>query len=70
MYKLFHRLFGWDYVGFKFGYNTTVRRVQTAPNGEPYVICCGKFIRLNEPRHFFALTHGAQKAIDYAKANP
>jgi hypothetical protein len=37
MYKLWHKLFGWDYVLFKFGSSRIIRRVHTSPTGIKFV---------------------------------
>lgn len=36
-YKLFHFLFGWDYILFHYGFGEHIKRVRVAPNGLEYV---------------------------------
>lgn len=33
MYKILNRLFGWDYVAFRFGGSDFIERVKITPNG-------------------------------------
>jgi len=37
MWRLFHKLFGYDYVLLQFGYTWYVKRAHKMPNGEMYV---------------------------------
>jgi hypothetical protein len=39
MYKIWHKLFGWDYVSvYYIGANRVVRRIRLAPNGKEYIM--------------------------------
>lgn len=37
MWKLWHKLFGWDYVLYEFAGEYHIRRIKKAPNGLEYV---------------------------------
>lgn len=40
--RICHRLFGWDYVAYRWGFGETkVRRVGYMPNGRPFIIVWG-----------------------------
>lgn len=39
--RLAHRLFGWQYVAVRYGYDLRPYRVKLTPNGLPYVTLCG-----------------------------
>lgn len=39
MVNLLHKLFGWHYITFPFGYEYVIRRVKKFPNGLRYVRC-------------------------------
>lgn len=58
-----HKLLGWHWIEFMFGYDSTIRRVRTAPNGMKYVLCYGSvyYVRWdgtfkNYPRNYTPLT--------------
>jgi len=40
-FLLCHRLFGWHYITFQFGFDDIVRRVKQMPNGDRYVKAYG-----------------------------
>ena len=48
MWKLWHFLFGWHYVSFKYGWHNEVARVRIAPNGTRFVVICGDMFRLEQ----------------------
>ena len=49
MYKIFHKLFGWHYVAYRFGYSDYISRLRTSPNGTVMVyLCCDGLIRLKD----------------------
>ena len=49
MWRLWHRLFGWDYVALHWGVSrSVVCRVQTTPDGYPFVIHHEMFFWLND----------------------
>lgn len=60
MYKLFHKLFGWDYVLIKYGFDWYQRRVRFDAYGEPYVIVYGDMCALASNRIVY-LTRTAEK---------
>ena len=39
-----HKLFGWEYACFLFGFTNEVRRIQTAKDGTRYAFCYGCLI--------------------------
>lgn len=41
MWKLWHFLFGWDYVMFPMGFSLPIRRIRRTPNGKEYVLWYG-----------------------------
>lgn len=41
MWKLWHFLFGWDYVVFPIAFSQSIRRIRRTPNGKEYVLWCG-----------------------------
>lgn len=47
-YKLFHKLFGTDYVAVEYGGSHFTRRVKHLPNGDPYIYLFGKIRRLRK----------------------
>lgn len=54
MWRLFHKLFGWDYVRVEFGFDYHIRRIKKTPNGVEYVNLYGmKFL---SERHYQHLT--------------
>lgn len=48
MWRLWHKLFGWDYIYWSLGTHG-VRRIRVAPNGLVYFMCLGEIISLAEP---------------------
>ncbi|PCI53444.1 MAG: hypothetical protein COB36_12315 [Alphaproteobacteria bacterium] len=44
MWKLWHKLFGWDFIQLKYGWGTKIRRVRYMPSAYPYVVVCGSII--------------------------
>jgi hypothetical protein len=53
MWRLWHKLFGWDYIQWKLGLGThSVRRIRVAPNGFVYFMCLGEIISLAEPGYY------------------
>jgi hypothetical protein len=48
MFTIFHRLFGWHYIGFQHGFSGIVRRVRVAPNGTRYVRAYGESYYLSQ----------------------
>ena len=48
MWRLWHKLFGWDYIQWDLGTHG-IRRIRVAPNGLVYFMCLGKIINLAEP---------------------
>jgi hypothetical protein len=50
MWRLFHRLFGWDYIRISFIYGNVIRRIQYTPNGKAYVSLYGE-MELLESSH-------------------
>lgn len=45
MWRLWHKLFGWDYIYWSLGTHG-VRRIRVAPNGFVYFMCLGEIISL------------------------
>jgi hypothetical protein len=41
MWEIFHKVFGWHYIQFEYGYSTVQRRVREL-NGKRYVKCYGE----------------------------
>ena len=37
MYKIWHKLFGWDYVLFRWGGTSEIKRIIITPNGTEYI---------------------------------
>lgn len=56
IWKLCHRLFGWDYVLVHFDMGMYVRRVKTMPNGERYINIYGVELEKYKKRHWEYLT--------------
>lgn len=56
MWKLWHRLFGWDYVAHRYGYDNEVSRLRVAPNGTYYVKTCGNLVFIEQLRELRHLT--------------
>ena len=50
MWRLWHKLFGWDYIQWKLGTHG-IRRIRVVPNGLVYFMCLGEIINLAEPRY-------------------
>lgn len=48
MWKILHKLFGWDYVLIRWNGEHKVRRVRTLKNCDRYVVQGGEFFFLNE----------------------
>ena len=52
MWRIWNKLFGWQYVMFRYGSSICIRRVRTLPNGDTYAICHGDYIGvLPKSRH-------------------
>ena len=60
MYKILNKLFGWDYVLVKYGFNWYFRRVQVDAYGEPFVRVYGDVEFLSQ-RKVVYLTFKADK---------
>jgi hypothetical protein len=68
MWRLFHKLFGWDYLWVEYGNGVSVARLRRLYNGRKYVkvlnhvhFLDGKYFR--QELRPIALTPGAQRAI-------
>lgn len=48
MWRLWHRLFGWHFVAFSYGYSHHVRRVRLDGNGNAYVRICDEHLYLSD----------------------
>lgn len=48
MWRLWHKLFGWDYIQWKLGPNG-ISRIRVAPSGLVYFMRLGEIINLAEP---------------------
>lgn len=46
--RIAHRLFGWHYIAFMFGWNEAYCRVRCDPNGVRFVKYCGHTFTLDE----------------------
>lgn len=64
MYKIWHRLFGWDYVAVSFAVGMVICRVIVAPNGKEYIELYGDKLFLEDKivhRRFKHLTKREEK---------
>lgn len=71
MWRLWHKLFGWDYVYWEFLSMSGVSRVRLAPNGLAYVRILGVIIRITDPSldDIFFLTCSPEKYLDQSTIN-
>jgi hypothetical protein len=37
VYKIWHKLFGWDYILVNFAFDKVIKRIRVTPNGREYV---------------------------------
>ena len=52
MWRLWHKLFGWDYIQWNLGLGTHgIRRIRVAPNGVVYFKRLGEIFSLAEPEY-------------------
>lgn len=56
MWRLFNKLFGWQYVVMSFGYDDYIRRVHKSVYGEEYVHLYGRVIKLSDRKPVLRLT--------------
>lgn len=49
MWKVWHWLFGWDYVWVNFDFDDYVRKVRKTPNGIEYIMIYGYKVLLANP---------------------
>lgn len=61
MWKIWHKLFGWDYIVFSFGLADTVRRIRVTPNGKEYVKIISSVVLVNENNKTLESTSGEFK---------
>jgi hypothetical protein len=67
MYKILHRLFGFDYIQYSFYYYKTVKaRIAILPDGTIGFWIAGTFFKLYSPDHIIWLTCKPEK---YFKPN-
>ena len=55
-WRVFNKLFGWDYVAVNYGYSTFIRKVYKTKAGESYVMVAGEPVFLNKSRVYTPLT--------------
>ena len=46
MWRLWHRIFGWNYVLVEFGHSLSLARVEVDGDGRPYAQVCGRYFDL------------------------
>lgn len=51
LWRLFHWLFGWEYVQFDYGFSKVTRRVQHDGDGKPYASVWGEMVYLHRHRY-------------------
>ena len=68
MWKLWNKLFGWDYVSFQYGFSQIVRRVKAAPNELRYVTAYGEIIYI-EPNGKMVGRYGKYVPLTWRKEN-
>lgn len=56
MWRLWHKLFGWQYVIYDFGFDSSIRRVRTSPTGVQYIKMYGGIKRVTTLRNVEFLT--------------
>ena len=44
MKYILHKMFGWEYACFEFGFGHVIRRIRTAKDGGKYALCCGYLV--------------------------
>lgn len=49
---LLHKLFGWEYWAFTWGYDTKVRRARSYKDGTKYVVCYGTHLVIGTDQYY------------------
>lgn len=65
MWRLWHKLFGWDYIQWSSAGLYGIARIRIAPSGLVYFLHLGEVVRLNElkPRQITYLTCSKDKYL-------